>query len=1003
MSDSALECAIAIIGLTGRFPGARTIEELWQNLCAGKETITFFSNEELRQAGVDQSIIDDEHYIGARGYVDDIELFDASFFGYNPREAETADPQQRLFLECAYEVLEQAGYDVERAKERIGIYGGSSMSSYLLHTLFSTHNPYDALLVQIGNDKDFLASNISYRLNLRGPGVVVQTACSTSLVAVHLACQSLLSGECDLALAGGVSLDSRRKVGYFYYEGGISSLDGHCRAFDEEAQGIVGGDGVGIVLLKRYQDAIQDGDTIQAIIRGSAINNDGGLRVGYTAPGVEGQKQVITDALTTAGVDPESISYIEAHGTGTLLGDTVEIAALKAIFGSLPEKRHALGSIKANIGHLDAAAGVAGLIKTILMLKHKSIPPQINFHRPHSHHHLEDSPFFINTTQQLWRCDHLPRRAGVSSFGLGGTNAHLIVEEAPVVVSEPSFRQQNLLLWSAKTTTALQVVIEQSRQALLKDPHLSFGDLAYTLQIGRARHEQRAFLVCSGLQDAQQKMKDGMQYRRRKEKHQKVCFLFPGLGDLSPGMTEQLYTNEPVFRHHLDICADYLIPLLHQDIRQVLYKKSEETKIAARFGRRQKEEQTSVNCLEQPALFAIEYALARTWQHLIGSPEAMLGYSLGEYVAACLGGVLSLEDALTLVTKRAQLLQTLPASRLIAVTLNEKSVQSLLGKEVFLAASNGPQQCILGGTVAAIEALQQQCKDQDIVTMDVGVSHAFHTPLMKAIVPAFTDVFQQVHLRVPQIPYISNVTGTWITEKEACDPHYWIQHLCQTVRLADGLDVLLEEASRVFLETGPGQALRSLLLAQGGEQLSFGTLPSLYHSASEQEAFLDTLGNLWMAGVEIDWPHFYHGELRHRLQLPTYPFERQKYWAASQQPEQTLPVQNFSTLTSEKEEEGQARSVQTELEQTILHIFRYVLGKEHIDITENFFEVGGNSLNATQVMARLRTTFDMDLPLQTIFQAPTAQSLAQVLEEKLLDLLEEFDEDLEGAKNNVHE
>jgi acyl transferase domain-containing protein len=869
---------IAVIGLAGRFPGAGNVEQFWRNLRDGVESITFFSDEELLAAGVNPALLQNPNFVKARGVLEDAELFDAAFFGYNPREAEIMDPQQRVFLECAWEALENAGYDSETCNNRIGVYAGVSMNTYFVN-LYSNPELLDALgqyQTFIGNDKDFISTRASYKMNLTGPSMVIQTACSTSLVAVHQACRSLLSGECDMAMAGGASVSLPQKSGYLYQEEGIMSPDGHCRAFDALAQGTVGGNGVGIVVLKRLEDALADGDYIRAVIKGTAINNDGSLKVGYTAPSVEGQAQAIRAAQLMAEVEPETISYVETHGTGTTLGDPIEIAALTEAFSSGGEKKNysAIGSVKTNIGHLDVAAGVAGLIKTVLALEHKQLPPSLNFEQPNPGINFEDSPFYVNDRLVEWKTDGAPRRAGVSSFGLGGTNAHAVLEEAPAGSTAGESRAWQLLTLSARTAPALEAATINLARHLREHTELNFADVAYTLKAGRRRFTHRATLVCRDHEEALAALETGSTSKGFREPTDwSVVFMFPGGGAQYPNMGLDLYRAEPTYRQHVDACLELLDAQLSFDLREILFPADERLAEAASQMRK-----TSVAL---PALFITEYALAKLWMSWGICPEALIGHSLGEYVAACLAGVFSLEDALSLVVLRGRLFEKLPAGSMLSISLPEAEVRAMLDERLSIAAINSPSLCVVSGATEAIEELAERLNAQDIDCRRLLIDVAAHSPMVTPILDEFTRFVESLQLNAPQIPFISNVTGTWISAAEATTPAYWAKHLRQSVRFGDGIRELLQEPNRMLLEVGPGQTLSMLANMQASEADTHPALNSMRHPSDSQPdtAFLlATLGKLWLAGVNINWEHFYEGERRRRVPLPTYPFERQRYW-----------------------------------------------------------------------------------------------------------------------------
>ena len=897
---------VAIIGMAGRFPGAQSVEQFWRNLCDGVESLTTFSDEELLAAGVEPHLIQDPNYVKARPILTGVEDFDAAFFGYTPREADFMDPQQRLFHECAWEALETAGYDSLRYEGLIGLFGGASLSSYMMR-LFSDPAFNEAGLdpaAYFSNDKDGLTTNVSYKLNLRGPSLAVQTYCSTSLVATHLACRSLLNGECDIALAGGVSVRVPSKSGYLYREGDQLSPDGHCRTFDARARGATFGDGVAIVVLKRLEDAIEDGDTIHAVIKGSAVNNDGGLKVGYTAPSVVGQADGVLAALNDAGVTADTISYVEAHGTATVLGDPIEVAALTKAFRSATNKVGycAIGSVKPNVGHLDRAAGVTGLIKTVMALKHELLPATLYFERPNPEIDFASSPFVVNARLSPWNANGAPRRAGVNSLGVGGTNAHVIVEEAPQPSSTSPARPYQLLLLSAKTATALEAATANLHAYLGAHPDAPLADVAYTLQVGRRVFDQRRMLLCRDQADALHLLAGGDPKRvstlMQKPTSRPLAWLFPGVGDHYAGMAHELYQTEPVFRSAVERCCRLLTPHLGRDLRELLYPQGQgpaETRtptpaldLRALLGRNGHEPSAAdgelhQTALAQPAVFVVEYALAQLLLHWGLRPQALLGYSLGEYVAACLAGVLSLDDALLLVARRAQLIQALPNGAMLAVSLSEAQVQPFLSDTVNLAVINAPSTCVLAGSPDAIAALEQQLAAQEIACRRVETTHAFHSAMLAPIREELTALARTLALHPPRIPYLSNVTGTWISEEQATDPAYWAAHMCSTVRFAEGVQELLQQGEQVLLEVGPGQALGSFVrqhpaCTRERMGLVLSTLPGATERQSDRAGLLTALGKLWLLDVPIEWTGFYADERRQRLPLPTYPFERQRHW-----------------------------------------------------------------------------------------------------------------------------
>lgn len=873
---------VAVIGMAGRFPGAGSVEALWRNLRAGIESITVFTTEELVSAGVDPALCQDPRYVPAKGYLEDADLFDADFFGIGAREAELLDPQQRLFLECAWEALESGAYDPGGYPGWIGVYAGSTMSSYYLANLRSRPDLLEAaghMQIGLGNDKDYLTTRTSYKLNLEGPSLNIQTACSTSLVAVHLACQALLRGECDLALAGGVSVGVPLISGYLHQEGGILSPDGHTRSFDAAARGCVGGNGVAVVLLKKLDEALADGDVIHAVIRGSALNNDGASKIGYTAPRIDGQAKVVRAAHIMADVAPDSITYVEAHGTATELGDPAEVAALTQAFGHGTDRRGfcAIGSVKSNLGHLDAAAGVTGLIKTVLALEHGEIPPSLHFEQPNPQIDFAATPFFVNTELRPWPAGDGPRRAGVSSFGIGGTNAHVVLEEAPPRPPPGASRPWQLLTLSARTSRALERVESNLAAHLAAHGELSLADVAWSLHIGRKTFAHRRILVRRDLEEA----RAGLE--RRVEDEVAVCdpgaapsqiaFLLPGQGAQRVGMVADLYRIEASFREDLDRCAELLRPHLGLDFRAILYPSA--------GGEGKAAEQLRQTAVAQPVLFAVEHALARLWERWGIRPGVLLGHSLGELVAACLAGVLSLEDALRVVSRRGALMQDLPAGAMLSVPLGEDDIAGRLEGELELAAVNGPVSVVVSGSVEAVRELRDHLAAKGIAARLLETSHAFHSAVMEPIRGRFAEEMAEIELHPPRIPYLSNLTGTWIEPEQATDPAYWGEHLRRTVRFDAGLTQLLAHREQILLEVGPWGGLATLARRHPGRGVRtavVSTSPPPRETTPGDAYLLGALGRLWLAGAQPDWQGFHAGEQRHRVTLPTYPFERRRYW-----------------------------------------------------------------------------------------------------------------------------
>jgi acyl transferase domain-containing protein len=903
--------SVAVVGMAARYPGANDVAGFWDNVCAGMESISFFDVDELVEAGNDRTWVEVPDYVRSARMLENLDMFDAAFFSIPPSEADILDPQFRLFLECSWEALEDAAYDPEAFTGLIGVFAGIARTAYLLENIVPNYDRLASSVsdwqIVLGNHPNYLTNRVSYKLNLRGPSLNVQSACSTSLVATHLACQSLLTYRCDMALAGGVSAVCLRKSGYMYQEGGLLSPDGHCRPFDAKAQGTIFGDGIGVVALKRLSDALADGDHIYALIKGTAVNNDGALRVGFTAPSPEGQMEVVSMALAAADVDPATITYVEAHGTGTALGDPIEMDALTRAFREYTDARQfcAVGSVKGNIGHSDAAAGVAGLIKTSLALKHGVLPPSINYETPNPEIDFENSPFYVNTELRPWEVNGQPRRAGLSSFGMGGTNAHAVLEQAPEVEPSGESRACQLLLLSARTELALEAATDNLAGHLRSNPDLILADVAHTLQVGRRAFAVRRMVVCRDLDDAADAL-EGREPGRVLSgfcdgdiADRPVAFMFPGLGDQYVNMALGLYRDERVFREYVDRCSEILLPDLGFDLREALFPRGEredddserpDFDLRRMVGRAVKDAETdpATDRLNQThiahaALFVVEYALAQLWMSWGIEPQAVIGYSLGEYVAACLAGVFSLEEALQVVSRRAQMIEALPEGAMLAAALSEDDVSPYLGDTLSLSAINGPQMCVVSGSPGDVRELSERLAAEGVACRPLRASRAFHSHMVEPMLKAFREFVRSLDLMPPKVPYMSNVTGTWITPEQATDADYWVTHTRQPVRFADGIGALWGEQGYVLLEVGIGQTLGSLALQhparkKADDVVVLSSLPAAYDRQPEIALLLRSLGQMWLTGVCIDWFGFYAHERRLRCSLPTYPFERRRYW-----------------------------------------------------------------------------------------------------------------------------
>lgn len=882
---------IAIIGMAGRFPGAEDVRAFWENLLQGIESIETLSEEELNLA-TDSPLRTNPNLVRRSSYIKNADQFDARFFGVFPKEAAAMDPQHRLLLEECYHALEDAGYIPDQIPDSVGVFAGCYMDTYVLSCL-ETHpewieglaNSFHGgdLLTELGNDKDYLATRISFLLNLRGPALTIQTACSTSLVAIIQACQSLHSEQCRMALAGGVTLKFPQKRGYLYTEGGMVSPEGKCRTFDAKAKGTIFGEGVAVVVLKKLEHALEDGDPIYAVLKGWGLNNDGRSKAGYTAPSIAGQAEAITLAHQHSRVSADTIQYVEAHGTGTALGDPIEIEALTRAFRKTTNAKQFchIGSAKTNIGHLDVAAGACGLIKASLALRHETIPPSLNFETPNPNIDFANSPFKVITERTTWPLGQHPRRAGLSSFGVGGTNAHVVIEEAPIHTHLPSTRQRHLLTISARSETALQTSKLQLLNWLQNNSDSSLADVCFTLSVGRKKFNHTWTAVVSSTEEAIASLMTsptpGSEIFTNR-RNVPVVFAFPGQGSQHIDMGYELYVSEPVFASAFDRCDELLQPLLNFSLREALFSGCRSTNNSSL-------PDVNQTIVAQPGIFAIAYSTAQWLMSLGITPAAMLGHSVGEFVAACLSGVFSLEDALHIVAFRARSMQKVEPGHMLAVRLAEEPLRNSAtyakyATQVSIAAVNSPHLIVLSGPMDIIEALQKDLEGEGIASKILITSHAFHSWMMDPVVEPLIEQIRMIGLHKPTIKIVSSVTGKWLSDEEATSAEYWAKHLRETVRFSSAAETILAGDYPVLVEIGPGQTVTTLIKQhkESATKTVLAVFPHVQQTVNTCQHALQTLGRIWQAGAEVQLSKLYCTEKRVRVNLPGYPFERQRFW-----------------------------------------------------------------------------------------------------------------------------
>lgn len=957
-SDSSQ--AVAIIGMAAKFPGAETIEELWEILRSGKETITFFTAKELDNS-IPNEIKNDPLYVKARGVIKDPESFDPAFFGISPKLAEAMDPQQRLFLEISRDVLEKTGHLPAVYDGVIGVFAGSGNNSYYPNNVSNNTeliNQLGSFQVMTANEKDYISSRTAYQLDLKGPAVSVFSGCSTSLLAISQAVESLRKNQCDVAIAGGASVTSPINSGHMYQEGAMLSKDGHCRAFDENATGTIFSDGAGVVLLKTLAAAQADGDTIYGVIKGVGVNNDGGNKGSFTAPNTDGQSAAITMAINEANIDASSLSYIEAHGTATPLGDPIEIEGLKQAFGQQEQEAYcAIGSIKSNMGHMTAAAGVAGLIKTTLSLYHKQIPPSINFERTNPNINFEGSPFFVNHQLKPWDVNGV-RRAGVSSFGVGGTNVHVIVEEHDHVSFEnlDKGRSVNLFTWSAKSLPSLQNYASKLNDYLLQEPKLNLPDVAYTLQTTRENFNYRTFVVSETVAELEKELEQAFLLNQSpiKQLPGETVFVFPGQGAQYLKMGIELYNSELVFRNAINECAELLKNFLDKDIRDIIY--ADESNLQASID-------LNDTKYTQPALFVTEYALAKLWMSWGIQPSILCGHSIGEYVAAHLAGVFLLEDALKIIVTRGLLVSKLPKGSMLSVRAQVSEIKEILPGELSIAAINSESLCVVSGNDAVVDKFQLTLNAKGILNKKLHTSHAFHSAMMDPVINDFAEVVSQITLNRPQKPIISTVTGGFLTDSEAQTPEYWVKHLRETVQFSAAISNILAMNNPILIELGPGTTCTTLTYQQKAKNI-FTAVASLDNKKTTDslKSILLALGKVWQAGLNPNWEALYVNQQRQRINIPTYSYNKKRYWSEQEGVLATVSIVDQPENHTIMRKDNLIRKVKQILEDAS------GIEMDGLGTNLNFIEIGLDSLLLTQVAISLKNEFSLPITFRKLHE-----------------------------------
>jgi phthiocerol/phenolphthiocerol synthesis type-I polyketide synthase E len=975
---------IAVIGMSGVFPKSKNLSVFWENLLKGQELVHFYDPQEI-----DESLLEIPNYVPVGSFLENSDSFDYKFFGYTKEEALLMDPQIRVMHEQVYASLDNAGYVNKLGEHTIGLYlAASDNFNWRLLEMFYNEGKVSKFLAQRLSNKEFISTLISYKLGLKGPSFFIDTACSGSLSNIHLACRSLLLRECNMAVSGGVSIQSTETKGYFFEDGLIASKDGHCRAFDEKSSGTIWGEGAGAVVLKRFEDAVKDNDHIYAVIKATAVNNDGNRKVGYTAPSVEGQSECIKMTHKIAGVLPESIHYIEAHGTGTNLGDPIEIEALNKAFNYNTNHKCAIGSVKTNMGHLDAAAGISGFIKTCLSVYHKMIPPSLHFTTPNPEINFKDGPFYVNKTLQQWKRNDI-FRVGISGFGIGGTNCHAIVEEFSIAKKHQDKKPYHLFVLSAKTTKALASYKENLIAFLQTHKDVPAMQLCYSINSKAQNFPCKDFIVFKDYEDAIEQLRlpfDGVSSK----KYKNIVFMFPGQGTQYIQMAKELYTEIPYFKRIMDRG----FPML-----------KEETKIDFKAIVGYTENDNISDSLihntqyTQPLLFMVEYALAETLINFGISPTVMIGHSLGEYTAACISGVFSFEQGLKIVCERAALMSSMKPGAMIAINAKAESILALTSDHLSVAAVNIPDTCVLSGETEAVERLASTLDELSIRHTVLRTSHAFHSYMMDDMLKPFEKTLESIPLETPKIPFISNLTGKIISQ-EVTATSYWSKHVRNTVRFHDGMQELLQNWSpkeSIFIEVGPGRiGLNFLNKITSESYLGISTIQSAKEVQNDYKLFLKRLGVLWKVGKAIDLANLYEENIQ-KIPTPTYSFDTLKLPSRVDPfrvlqgkisdkmdiPQLMTTISNLIFFDNAEEIEADQTEAsenyrinltthyippEGEIQTKLCTIWEDFLGKEKIGIEDNFFELGGDSLKALSILNTIKKEFNYEMKVNELYE-----------------------------------